>query len=71
MLSPALLLQSIAAGDQMIHYVFCGDRFVNPNGEGIVKVCCCCSPSSSAEHQAHPFKFHIHPLRLQLFTCLN
>lgn len=54
MLSPASLLQSIAAADRMIHYVFCGDRFVNPDGEGIVKVCCCRSSSSSGEQEAHP-----------------
>ena len=59
MLSPASLLQSIAAGDLMIHYVFCGDHFVNPDGEGIVKVCCCRSTRSSEEQHAHSIpKFH-------------
>lgn len=30
-------MQSFAAADPMVHYVYCGERFVNPNGEGIVR----------------------------------
>ncbi|KAK9818980.1 hypothetical protein WJX81_005038 [Elliptochloris bilobata] len=29
--------ESFAEGDPMIHYLYCSDRFVNPDGEGIVK----------------------------------
>jgi hypothetical protein len=34
-------LQRFAAADRMIHYVYCGERFVNPDGIGIVQVCSC------------------------------